>query len=87
MDKLLTITIHDADKIVFEGEANSISSVNERGVFDVLPYHSHFISIIKTSITIHRKNQPDKVFSIDSGIMQVHNDTVDVFLGIDVVKV
>lgn len=87
MDSVLTITIHDADKIVFQGEADSISSINERGVFDVLPYHSHFISIIKTSVTVNRKGQEKKEFTIDSGIMQVHDNTVDIFLGIDVVKV
>lgn len=87
MDSVLTITIHDADKIVFQGEADSISSINERGVFDILPFHSHFISIIKTSVTVNRKGQEKKEFAIDSGIMQVHDDTVDIFLGIDVVKV
>lgn len=87
MEKILKITIHDAEKIVYEGTADSISSYNERGVFDILPYHTQFIAIIKKSITVHKKGEEKKEFTIDVGIVEVLRNEVNVFLGIDVVRV
>lgn len=87
MDTSLKVTIHDADKIVYEGQAESITTFNERGVFDVLPYHTQFISIIKKSITVNNKGQEKKEFAIDSGIIEVLNNEVNIFLGIDVVRI
>lgn len=87
VEKILKITIHDAEKIVYEGEADAISSYNERGIFDILPYHTQFISIIKKTIIVHKKGQEKKEFTIDAGVVEVLRNEVNVFLGIDVVKV
>ena len=81
MDKTLTVTIHDADKVIYEGSAESVSSYNERGNFDILGFHSQFICIVNKTITVHEIGGGEKEFTIDMGILQVFKNVVDVFLG------
>lgn len=86
-NKSLTVTIHDADKVIYEGVAESVSSYNERGTFDILGYHSQFICIVNKNITVREKGGQKKEFTIEMGILQVFKNVVDVFLGIDVIRV
>ncbi len=87
VEKILKVIIQDAEKVVYEGTADSVTSYNDRGTFDVLPYHTQFIAMIKKSITIHKKGQEKKEFTIDVGVIEVLRNEVNVFLGIDVIKV
>lgn len=83
----LTVTIRTTNMTLFEGEAKAITSHSDNGVFDVLPYHAHFICIVKKTIIVHLLNGEKKEFPIESGILQVFNNAVDVFLGIEAVQV
>lgn len=81
----LTVNVRDADKVLYDGEAKAVSSFNKQGPFDILPYHAHFISIIQKKITVHLDNNSEQSFVIETGVMRVESDTVDVFLGIETV--
>lgn len=51
MEKLqLKVKINSPNKIVWEGNADSVSSVNSQGPFDILPLHANFISIVENQI-------------------------------------
>jgi len=39
-------------EVFFEGEAESVSSENQLGKFDVLPQHANFISLIFNEVII-----------------------------------
>lgn len=80
--KYLFLTVIDREKKVFEGEVLAISTYNLKGIFDVLPYHENFISIIKTSLIIHATNHEKKEIKLDRGVMQVFDNHVEAYLGI-----
>lgn len=83
-DDKIMIEIKDSETIVFKGEAKSLSSVNEKGPFDVLPYHANFFSIIKEKIIIIDHNNKKTEISIkDNCIMRVMENKVSIFLGIE----
>lgn len=82
-NKLLKVKIRDFETIVFEGEADLISSVNEVGKFDVLPLHANFISMIQKELHVFHKHQKVKELKIENAVMKVSENVVHVFLGLE----
>lgn len=44
---LLEVEIGSPDKQIWQGQAQSVSSINSMGPFDILPMHANFITIIE----------------------------------------
>ena len=68
MNKLqLSITIKDSEKTIFDGFASAVSSVSNKGKFDVLPQHANFIALIQEQITIYEldANKKPQIISIE----------------------
>ena len=84
-NRVLTVSIKSPEAILFAGEADAVSSINERGRFDVLPLHANFICIVKDTIVIYNKSTA-KELKIDSGILRVTGNHVQVFLGIETLR-
>lgn len=69
------------DGTVLEEDATAISSYNEVGLFDVLPMHANFISIIKDKVIIHHGKEQKEV-PIGVGILRVIDNTANIYLGV-----
>ncbi len=81
--KLIKVIVRDTENIIFEGDADRISSFNELGQFDVYQMHANFISIIKQEIMLYHNNQKVKELKVEQAVMKVKGDTVHIFLGIE----
>lgn len=79
---LLKVSVKGANKQEFNGEAISVTSYNKVGKFDVLAYHTNFISLIKEYIIIQQKDKKKITFPIQSGIMKVYEDNVKILIGV-----
>ena len=55
MAELLDLVIRNKQGVLYGDRVEGVSSKNDRGVFDVLPKHQNFISLIKESIVIHKR--------------------------------
>jgi len=64
----------------YQGEALALSSQNELGVFDVLPNHANFISTISDKITIYTSKNQIIQYTFKTGILEVTDNKVKVFL-------
>lgn len=53
---LLEVKIISPRRLIFQGQALSVSSKNSAGVFDILPQHANFISLIENNPIIIRKS-------------------------------
>lgn len=82
MSSLLSVFMRSDEEVLYLGEAESVTSFNEKGIFDVLPLHSNFISIIKDRVVIMLNDRPNE-FKIDTAIMKVKKNNVHIFSGID----
>ncbi len=78
----LTVTIRNRDGIIHQTTAKSISAKNKIGKFDVLKSHANFISIITDGFVIESVDGAKKQFAVDSGVLRVKQNIVDIFLGI-----
>jgi len=79
----LTLTIRGKDGTLFlKQEVFAITSKNQKGVFDILPEHENFITIIKDFIIVHKKQKEKQEIKIGTGVLKVTNNVVNVFLGV-----
>lgn len=78
----LFLKVHTRKGIILDEEVKSISSVNDKGKFDVLQQHAQFISKIKDHIRFVKLNGEDLIIPVGDAIMRVKGVEVEVFLGI-----
>ena len=75
----MILKIISAEKIVFEGEASSVTLPGEIGQFTVLPRHASLVSTLVPGRIFYR--QPDGVehtVDVTGGIADIDNDVVSV---------
>jgi F0F1-type ATP synthase epsilon subunit len=78
----LKVEIYSTDKLVYSGEAFSLSAESEQGVFDVLPMHTNFVAILKNGISVNASDGKKYEFSSESSIIRVAANEVFIFLGV-----
>ena len=79
---LILLKIQTKQGVSFNDKVRAITSFNEKGIFDVLPQHENFISVVKDKVIIHTKDGQDKEMKIDNGVLKVHENEVHIFLGL-----
>jgi len=79
-DKKISVTIKSRKKTVFDGKAISISSINDKGPFDILASHANFITMVRDYIrvAVDENNFQDIVIKV--GVMRVFENNVQVYL-------
>ena len=67
----------------FDGLAASVSAENDTGLFDILPEHKNFMTILKPcTIVVRAPGKEDFKLNIQQGVMHVKADRVTVFLDV-----
>jgi F0F1-type ATP synthase epsilon subunit len=79
---LLQVIVRSRQGVVFEGELYAVTSYNTKGLFDVLPKHTNFISMIQKKVILRQADGRTDEISLDNGVMLVENNQVTVFLGV-----
>lgn len=74
----MTLKIISAEKILFEGEAASVTLPGEKGQFTVLPHHASLISTLLAGKIRYRLDSQDHEVEIQGGIADVDRDVVSV---------
>ena len=64
----------------FTATVIAVTMANRIGTFDILPRHANFISIIKDKAVFFIDNKRTKTYSFQSGIVEVSNNQVKIFL-------
>ncbi|MBL7078039.1 hypothetical protein ISS42_00040 [Candidatus Shapirobacteria bacterium] len=77
---MIEVFIRNRQKVLFAGEASAVTAYSEKGVFDILPGHANFISIIMDKIIIHGKKREKQQLLIKSGVLKVQENKVFIFL-------
>ena len=76
------VKVYAPFKVYFDGEASSISAVNDTGPFDVLQKHHNFMTLLNEGDIVVRSDQGEERVKITRGIMHVKADDVVVFLDV-----
>jgi len=76
----LHVRISKATNVVWEGEANSVSSINAEGPFDILPMHANFVTLIKGQlITVRDLDGNEQQFDFKQAVIYVENNQVKIY--------
>lgn len=79
----ITVKVYAPFHVYYEGEALSLSAVNEVGPFDVLPGHHNFLCmLIPSEIKIEKPDNTAKKVSINRALLHVHDNHVTVFVDV-----
>ena len=76
----LTVVVRNKEKILFNGQAQTLSSVNDKGPFDILVQHENFITLIKKNIVIHITPKEKKEIQIENGLARIYDNKVFVYV-------
>jgi F0F1-type ATP synthase epsilon subunit len=79
----LTVTIKRPEKVEFLGNARAVTSMNMKGPFDVLAYHTNFITLIRDKVTIHVESKDPVTYNLQAGIIKVTENQVTILIGIE----
>src|SRR6185312_12045805 len=81
--KSLKVKVRDTENILFEGDVDRVSSINEIGPFDIYPMHANFISILTKELSLYQNKQKVKELKLEQAVIKVKRDVVNIFLGIE----
>ena len=77
------VSIRSREEVYFEGEARSLTSYNKNGVFDILPQHANFISLIDKYIKITKPDGSELKLDITDSVLHVIMNRVTVYFNIN----
>jgi len=77
---ILTVIIRNKEKVLYSGQAFAITSINDKGPFDILAQHESFISLIKSKVIIRTTPKENTEIQIENGILRAYKDKVYVYV-------
>lgn len=80
--QLIQVLIRSREGVEFDSQVRAITAVNARGMFDVLPVHTNFVTVLRQKLVLHLTDGAKKEFNIDSAVLRVLTGKVEVYLGI-----
>ncbi len=79
----VTVKVYAPFHVYYEGEAYSLSAVNDVGPFDILPRHHNFLCmLVPCDLRIATLDKGEKIIKINRALMQVKSDHITVFVDV-----
>ncbi len=79
----MAVKVYAPFQVYFEGEAYSVSAVNDTGPFDILPHHHNFLCmLVPCNLVITPAEGPQKTIRVHRALMHVKADRVVVFMDV-----
>lgn len=75
----LNVVINSPEKLVWEGRANSVSSKNSTGQFDVLPGHANFVTMIENEPILIRVGEKEERFQYENAVLSVQGGNITIY--------
>jgi len=79
----MAVKVYAPFQVYFEGDAYSVSAVNDTGPFDILPHHHNFLCmLVPCDLVIKAATGNQKTIKIHRALMHVKGDKVIVFMDV-----
>lgn len=75
----LEVRISTPAEVLWEGDAESVSSENLDGNFDILSLHANFITLIQEKPIIVRTSERDRRYTFKSAVIYTHDNVIRIF--------
>jgi F0F1-type ATP synthase epsilon subunit len=74
------VMVRNRRQLLFDEDVKAITSKNDTGIFDILPEHSNFISVLKESITLHKMDGTEQVIPLQNGVIKVKDSGIKCYI-------
>jgi F-type H+-transporting ATPase subunit epsilon len=74
------LTVSKVDKLLFKGEATSVTLPGERGELTILAHHEPLITLLKKGIIIVREQEGIQEFPVEKGMCETSNGQVTILV-------
>ena len=81
-DEPLLVEIKSPEKMIWEGRALSVSSINSQGPFDILGMHANFITIVEGKPILIRTQGKVQEYSFPRSVIYTHKNSVKIYCNI-----
>jgi len=78
----MAIKVYAPFKVYFEGEAYSVSAVNETGPFDILPHHRNFLCMLVPCDLVIETPHGAETVKIARALMHVKADKLTIYVDV-----
>lgn len=78
----MAVKVYAPFQVYFEGDAFSVSAVNDTGPFDILPHHHNFLCMLVPCELKIQSPEGEKLIKIHRALMHVKADRVVVFMDV-----
>jgi hypothetical protein len=78
----IAVKVYAPFQVFFEGQAVSVTGVNETGPFDVLPHHRNFLCMLVPSELVIRTPYEEKRIKVSRALMHVKADKITVYVDV-----
>ena len=80
------VTVRDRNRVIYEADATAITTYNETGLFDILPQHANFISLVEKSLVVHTVDGKKTTITINNGLLKVKDNAVHCYVNLLLAK-
>jgi len=81
-DDKIEISVKTKEKTIYKGKASTFTSRNDVGIFDILPMHANFITLINDFIVLDKGLVSEQKIDLEKGLVFFRDNKVDVYVGI-----
>lgn len=78
----LFLNLKSREKVFFSDYCDIVSSTNEVGPFDILPFHINFICLINDYVHVYIGDQRIIDMKIGNGILKIEDNRISIFLDV-----
>lgn len=78
----MAVKVYAPFKVYYEGDAYSVSAVNDTGPFDILPHHHNFLCMLVPCTLVVKDAKGEKSIKIHRALMHVKSDRIVVFMDV-----
>jgi len=78
------VIVRNRTQILFDGDVKSVTSKNDTGLFDILPEHTNFISIITSPLILGKIDGQKQQIFFQNGLIKVKDNSI--FCYIDLIS-
>ncbi|MDR0686555.1 MAG: ATP synthase F1 subunit epsilon [Dysgonamonadaceae bacterium] len=74
----MNLEVISPEKVIYSGEADSVTLPGAAGLFTVLNHHAPIISVLKKGTLTYKVGDDERMLEIESGFVEVKQNVVSV---------
>ncbi|OGM19316.1 hypothetical protein A2955_05070 [Candidatus Woesebacteria bacterium RIFCSPLOWO2_01_FULL_37_19] len=82
-NEFFNLIVRSREGVVYKGQVTSITSYNNKGMFDVLATHTNFISLIQKKLLIIDSENKKSEIEVNNALLRVKENNVEVYVGVE----